>query len=106
MSLEGILGRLHALLGLQLDETELVLNVMDHDRLALTASVFALLSRGVGTLQLDILVLALHELLAVALPEDAVDLIDFIVVRENFISGDNVLYTYLRSANFFTRGRT
>lgn len=92
MRLEGILGGLHALLGLEPDETELVLNVVDHDGLTLTTTFLSLLGRGVGTLELDILVLALHVLLAVALPQDTV-LLDVEGVGENLVSGDKVLHS-------------
>lgn len=88
--LEGLLGRLHALLGLEPDETKLVLNVVDHDSLAFTTAIITTLSGGVGALELDVLVLVLHELLAVALPQEAV-LLDVEGVGEQFISGDNVL---------------
>lgn len=88
--LEGFLGRLHAFLGLEPDETELVLNVVNHDSLAFTTAIITTLSGGVGTLELDVLVLVLHELLAVALPQDAV-LLDVEGVGEQFVSGDKVL---------------
>lgn len=91
MLLEGVLGRLHALLGLEPDELELVLNVVDHDGLTLTTLVVGLLSRGVGALELEVLVLALEVLLAVALPEDGARLLDLEGVGEEFVSGDEVL---------------
>lgn len=91
MLLEGILGRLHALLGLEPDELELVLNVVDHDGLTLTTIIVGLLSRGVGTLELEVLVLALEVLLAVALPEDGAGILDLEGVGEEFVSGDEVL---------------
>lgn len=93
MALEGILGRLHALLGLQPNETELILNVVNHDLLTLTAGILiTTLSGGVSTLELDVLVLPLEVLAAVALVEDTVDLLDLEVVRENLVSRDDILY--------------
>jgi hypothetical protein len=93
VALEGILGRLHALLGLQPNETELILNVVNHDLLTLTAGiVITTLSRGVSTLELDVLVLPLEVLAAVALVEDTVDLLDLEVVGENLVSRDDILY--------------
>jgi hypothetical protein len=93
VALEGILGRLHALLGLQPNETELILNVVNHDLLTLTAGiVITTLSGGVSTLELDVLVLPLEVLAAVALVEDTVDLLDLEVVGENLVSRDDILY--------------
>jgi hypothetical protein len=92
VALEGILGRLHALLGLQPNETELILNVVNHDLLTLTAGiVITTLSGGVSTLELDVLVLPLEVLAAVALVEDTVDLLDLEVVGENLVSRDDIL---------------
>lgn len=93
MALEGILGRLHALLGLQPNETELILNVVNHDLLTITAGIIVtLLSGGVSTLKLDVLVLPLEVLAAVALVEDTVNLLDLEVVGENLVSRDDILY--------------
>jgi hypothetical protein len=93
VALEGILGRLHALLGLQPNETELILNVVNHDLLTITAGIIVtLLSGGVSTLKLDVLVLPLEVLAAVALVEDTVNLLDLEVVGENLVSRDDILY--------------
>lgn len=92
MRLVVVLGGLHALLGLEPDETELVLDVVDHDLLALTTGILLLvLSRGVGTLELEVLVLVLGVLAAVSLPEDTVDLVDLEGVGEKLVTGDDVL---------------
>jgi hypothetical protein len=92
VSLEGILGGLHALLGLEPDKTELVLNVVDHDLLALTTLLITTLSGRVGTLELEVFVGLLEVLLAVALVEDTVDLLDLEGVRENLVSGNDILH--------------
>lgn len=94
VGLEGILGGLETLLGLEPDQTELVLDVVDHDSLALTTLVvISTLSRGVGTLELEILVLLLQVLAAVGLPEDGAVLsgLDVEGVREDLVTGDDVL---------------
>ena len=93
MRLEGILGRLQALLGLEPDKTELVLNVVDHDGLTLTTFIIATLGGWVGTLKLEILIGLLEVLAAVGLPEDGAVLggSDLEGVRENLVPGDDVL---------------
>lgn len=91
MTLEGILGRLHALLRLEPDELELVLDIVDHDGLTLTTTFLGLLGRGVGTLELEVLVLALEVLPAIALPKDGAGLLNLEGVGEELVSGDNVL---------------
>lgn len=93
MTLEGILGGLHALLGLEPDETELVLNVVDHDLLALTTLLITTLGGGVGTLELEVLVGLLEVLAAVALVEDVVDGLDVEGVGEDLVTGDDILWT-------------
>lgn len=94
MRLEGLFGGLQTLLSLEPDQTELVLNVVDHDGLTLTAVVtIAALSGGVGALKLEVLVLLLEVLAAVGLPQDGAvrggD--DLEGVREHLVSGDDVL---------------
>lgn len=93
MGLEGVLGRLEALLGLEPDETELVLNVVNHDGLVITTLITGLLSGGVGTSKLEVLVLLLQVLAAVSLPENGAVLGggDLEGVRENLVSGKDVL---------------
>jgi len=93
VSLESILGGLEALLGLEPDKTELVLNVVDHDGLTLTTSLLGILSGGVGTLELEVLVTLLEVLAAVGLPEDRAVLGggDLEGIGENLVSGDDVL---------------
>lgn len=91
--LEGILGGLQTLLGLEPDQTELVLDVVDHDGLALTSIVITALGGGVGALELEVLVLLLEVLAAVGLPEDGAvsSRLDVEGIRENLVSGDDVL---------------
>lgn len=92
MRLVGLLGRLQALLGLEPDKTELVLDVVDHDGLTFTTTLSGLLSRGVGTLELKFLILVLHELLAVALQQETIlGLRDFEGVGEKLVSGNDIL---------------
>lgn len=93
MSLEGILRGLQALLRLEPDKTELVLDVVDHDGLALTALITTLLSGGVGALKLEILIGLLEVLAAVGLPQDRAVLGrgDLEGIREQFVSGDEIL---------------
>lgn len=90
MSLEGILGGLHSLLDLQPVEVELILDIVDHDGLIVTTGVATVLGGRVGTLQLEILVLLLQELAAVALPQETI-LLDLEGVGEEFVVGDDVL---------------
>ncbi|KAJ5359697.1 uncharacterized protein N7496_012110 [Penicillium cataractarum] len=91
--LEGILGRLEALLGLEPDETELVLDIVDHDGLIITTLLTGVLSRGVGTSELEVLVLLLEVLAAVGLPEDGAVLGggNLEGIGENLVTGDQVL---------------
>ena len=94
MGLVGILGRLHALLGLQPVETELVLNVVDHDHLGLAVIVIgSILSGGVGTGKLEVLADLLGVLAAVGLPQDGavLRLGNVEGVREDLVAGDDVL---------------
>lgn len=99
MGLVGVLGGLQALLGLEPDKTELVLNVVNHDGLTLTTGIFlSILSGGVGTLKSEVLVLLLEVLAAVGLPEDG-DILggsDLEGAGEDLVSGDNVLCTCQR----------
>ena len=93
MRLEGVLGGLETLLGLEPDETELVLDVVDHDGLTLTTvAITTVLSGGVGTLELEVLVLLLEVLAAVALVEDLVDLLELEGVGENLVSRNDILW--------------
>lgn len=91
--LEGILGRLHALLGLEPDEAELILDIVDHDGLTLTTLIVSgVLSGRVGTLQLEILAALLEVLAAVALVEDSVNLLDVEGIGEDLVPGHDILY--------------
>ena len=92
MGLEGILGGLETLLDLEPVHTELVLNVVDHDGLALTTGIIiTTLGGGVSTLELEVLVGLLEVLAAVALVEDTVDGLDVVGIGENLVVGDDVL---------------
>lgn len=93
MRLEAILGRLQAVLLLEPDEAELVLNIVDHDGLALTTLIIAILSGGVSTLKSEVLVSLLEVLAAVGLPEDGAVSggLDVEGIGENLVSGDNIL---------------
>jgi hypothetical protein len=51
-----LLGGLGALLSLEPDQTELVLDIVDHDGLTLATFILvSILSGGVGTLELEVL---------------------------------------------------
>lgn len=66
---------------------------MNHDLLTLTTADIILIltqSRRVRALQLERL-LSLHVLAAVGLPENAIDLLDLVVIGEQLVSGDDVL---------------
>lgn len=91
MTLEGFLGRLETFLGLEPDEAELVLNVVDHHLFTFTTLIAAILGGGVSTLELEIFVGTLEVLLAVALVEDVVDGLEVVGVGENLVTGDDVL---------------
>lgn len=67
---EVLLGGLKTILLLQPHETELVLNVVDHGGLALTTLLLGILSGRVGTLESEVLVLALKVLAAVGLEKN------------------------------------
>ena len=94
MGLESFLGRLQALFRLKPDETELVLNVVDHNLFTFITTTFVgLLSRRVGSLKLEVLAtLLLKELAAVALVEHSiVDLLDLVGISEELISRNDIL---------------
>jgi hypothetical protein len=103
--LEGILGGLEALLGLEPDEAELVLDIVDHDGLIITTILTGLLSGGVGTSELEVLVLLLEVLAAVGLPKDGAVLggSDLEGVGENLVTGDDVLRSSLVFAHFISQ---
>lgn len=92
VALEGILGRLQTLLGLEPVKVELILDVVNHDGVTLaTALIITTLSRGVGTLEHEVLVLLLEELLAVACVEDTVLGLDVVGVGEDLVTGNDIL---------------
>ena len=94
VTLEGILGGLQALLGLEPVETELVLDVVDHGLGTLTALfLITTLSGRVGTFELEVLVALLEVLAAVAGPEELAlgVLLDLVGVGENLVAGDDIL---------------
>jgi hypothetical protein len=93
VSLEGILGRLGTVLSLEPDETELILNVVNHNLTTFsTALLIALLSGRVSSLELEVLVRLLEVLPAVALVENAVDGLDVVGIREDLVTRDDILY--------------
>jgi hypothetical protein len=91
--LERILGRLHALLSLEPDETELVLDVVDHD-LGTLATFFFLTTFGgrVGALELEVFG-SFEVFAAVGGPEDGAVFDDLEGVGDDFIASDDVLDT-------------
>lgn len=92
MRLESILGRLHSLLRLEPDKTELVLDVVDHDLLTLFTTTTFFLGGGVSTLELDVDGTGLlQELAAVTFVENAVNLLDPEGIGEKFVSREKVL---------------
>lgn len=96
--LECILGGLHALLLLEPDKTELVLNVVDHDLGTLaTIIVFTTLGGRVGTLELEVFG-SFEVFAAVSGPEDRAVFDDLEGVGDDFIIGDDVLATYISCA--------
>lgn len=102
--LEGILGRLETLLGLEPDEAELVLDIVDHDGLIITTILTGLLGGGVGTSELEVLVLLLEVLAAVGLPQDGAILggSNLEGVGENLVTGDDVLRSSLVFSHYIS----
>ena len=89
-----VLRGLRALLSLEPDQTELVLDIVDHDGLTLaTFLITSLLSGGVGTLELEVLAGTLHVLAAVTLPKDIEILVGNKVegVGDDLVTGNDVL---------------
>lgn len=89
-----LLGGLRALLSLEPDQTELVLDIVDHGGLTLaTFIIVAVLSGGVGTLELEVLAGTLQILAAVTLPKD----IELLVgnklegIGDDLVTGNDVL---------------
>lgn len=93
MRLVAVLGGLETLLGLEPDETELVLNVVNHDGLTLTTLLLGVLGGGVGTLESKVLVLLLQVLAAVSLPQDVAVLAgnELEGIGDELVIGDNIL---------------
>lgn len=94
MRLVVLLGRLEALLGLEPDETELILDIVDHGGLSLTTLLISsILGGGVGTLELEILAGTLEVLAAVTLPEEGELLVGDKVegVGDDLVAGNDVL---------------
>ena len=94
MRLEGILGGLHALLSLEPDETELVLDIVDHD-LATLATFFIVTTFGgrVGAFELEVFG-SFEVFAAVGGPEDGAVFDDLEGVGDDLVTGDDIL-TYL-----------
>jgi hypothetical protein len=97
VSLEVLLGGLEAFLGLEPDETELVLDIVDHDGLTLTTILLRILSGRVGTLESEVLVLSLHILAAVSLPQDVEVLVGNKLegIGDDLVIGNDVLEALL-----------
>jgi hypothetical protein len=94
VGLVALLRGLRALLSLEPDQTELVLDIVDHDGLTLaTFLISSLLSGGVGTLELEVLAGTLHVLAAVTLPKDIEILVGNKVegVGDDLVTGNDVL---------------
>jgi hypothetical protein len=95
VGLVGVLGRLETLLLLEPDETELVLNIVDHGGLSLaTIILISILGGGVGTLELEVVGAdTLHVLAAVTFPENGDLLVGDKVesVGDNLVAGNNIL---------------
>lgn len=93
MRLVAFLGGLKTLLGLEPDETELVLDIVDHDSLTLTTLFLGILGGGVGTLESEVLVLLLQVLAAVSLPQDVAVLGGNEVegIGDELVTGYNIL---------------
>jgi hypothetical protein len=92
--LEVVLGRLEAILGLEPDETELILDIVDHGGLSLTTLIISsILGGGVGSLELEILAATLQVLAAVTLPEDGKFLVGDKVegVGDDLVAGNDIL---------------
>lgn len=92
MRLERFLGRLHSFLGLEPDKTELVLDVVDHDLFTLTTFFITSFGGRVGTLEL-IVFGAFQVFAAVGSPEDGAVWDDCEGVGDDFIFGDDVLFS-------------
>lgn len=93
MSLVAFLGGLRAILSLKPDQTELVLDIVDHGGLALATFLVGVLSGGVGTLELEVLVGTLQVLAAVTLPQDIEVLVGDKVkgIGDDLVTGNDVL---------------
>lgn len=93
MSLVAFLGGLRAILSLKPDQTELVLDIVDHGGLALATFLVGVLSGGVGTLELEVLVGTLQVLAAVTLPKDIEVLVGDKVkgIGDDLVTGNDVL---------------
>lgn len=99
MGLVALLGGLSAILNLEPDQTELVLDIVDHGGLTLATIIFGVLSGGVGTLELEVLVGALQVLAAVTLPKDIEILVGDKVegIGDDLVTGNDVLVGFVSS---------
>lgn len=97
MALVALLGGLGAVLGLEPDQTELVLNIVDHGGLTLATLILTVLSGGVGTLELEVLVGTLQVLAAVTLPEEIELLVGDKVkgIGDDLVTGNDVLVGFV-----------
>lgn len=97
MGLVAFLGGLGAVLNLQPDQTELVLDVVDHSGLTLATFLLSFLGGGVGTLELEVLVGTLQVLAAVTLPKDIEILVWDKVkgIGDDLVTGNDVLVDFV-----------
>jgi hypothetical protein len=89
-----LLGGLGALLSLEPDQTELVLDIVDHDGLTLATFILvSILSGGVGTLELEVLAATLQVLAAVTFPKDIEILVGNKLegIGDDLVTGNDVL---------------
>lgn len=93
MALVAFLGGLGAILDLEPDQTELVLDIVDHSGLTLATLILNVLGGGVGTLKLEVLVGTLQVLAAVTLPKDIEVLVGDKVksIGDDLVTGNDVL---------------
>lgn len=93
MALVAFLGGLGAILNLEPDQTELVLDIVDHSGLTLATLILSVLGGGIGTLKLEVLVGTLQVLAAVTLPKDIEVLVGDKVksIGDDLVTGNDVL---------------
>ena len=97
MGLVALLGGLRAVLDLEPDQTELVLDIVDHSGLTLATFLISVLSGGVGTLELEVFVGTLQVLAAVTLPKEIELLVGDKVegIGDDLVTGNDVLVNFV-----------